>query len=36
MLIKHLAVSAAAVAATLVATPAFSQELYAPMTKMLG
>ena len=33
MLIKHLAVSAAAVAATLFAAPAFSQELVTPMTK---
>ena len=33
MLIKHLAVSAAAVAATLFAAPASSQELVAPMTK---
>ena len=32
MVIKHLAVSAAAAAATLIATPAFSQELRAPMT----
>ena len=32
MVIKHLAVSAAAAAATLVAAPAFSQELRAPMT----
>src|SRR5205814_6386373 len=34
MLIKHLAVSAAAVAATLFAAPAFSQELVTPMTKL--
>ena len=33
MLIKHLAVSAAAAAATLFAAPAFSQELVTPMTK---
>ena len=33
MVIKHLAVSAAAVAATLFAAPAFSQELVTPMTK---
>ena len=33
MVIKHLAVSAAAAAATLIAAPAFSQELNAPMTK---
>ena len=33
MVIRHLAVSAAAVAATLFAAPAFSQELVAPMTK---
>ena len=32
MVIKHLAVSAAAAAATLIAAPAFSQELRAPMT----
>jgi len=30
--IKHIAVSAAAAAATLIAAPAFSQELRAPMT----
>ncbi len=30
--IKHVAVSAAAAAATLIAAPAFSQELRAPMT----
>ena len=33
MFIKHLAVSAAAAAATLIATPSFSQELTTPMTK---
>ena len=33
MVIKHLAVSAAAVAATLFAAPAFSQELVTSMTK---
>ena len=33
MVIKHLAVSAAAAAATLIATPAFPQELATPMTK---
>jgi hypothetical protein len=33
MVIKHLALSAAAAAATLIATPAFSQEFNAPMTK---
>ena len=33
MLIKHLAVSAAAAAATLFAAPASSQELVTPMTK---
>ena len=33
MVIKHLALSAAAAAATLIAAPAFSQELNAPMTK---
>ena len=33
MIIKHLALSAAAAAATLIAAPAFSQELNAPMTK---
>ena len=33
MVIKHLAVTAAAVAATLFAAPAFSQEFVAPMTK---
>ena len=33
MAIKHLAVSAAAAAATLFAAPTFSQELVAPMTK---
>jgi len=32
MVIKHLAISAAAAAATLIAAPAFSQELRAPMT----
>src|SRR5947207_12210253 len=32
MVIKHLAVSAAAAAATLIAAPALSQELRAPMT----
>jgi hypothetical protein len=32
MVIKHLAVSAAAAAATLIAAPAFSQEIRAPMT----
>jgi len=32
MVIKHLAVAAAAAAATLIAAPAFSQELRAPMT----
>jgi len=32
MVIKHLAVSAAVAAATLIAAPAFSQELRAPMT----
>ena len=32
MVIKHLAVSAAAAAATLIAAPAFSQEFRAPMT----
>jgi len=32
MVIKHLAVSAAAAAATLIAAPAFSQEVRAPMT----
>ena len=32
MVIKHLAVVAAAAAATLIAAPAFSQELRAPMT----
>ena len=31
--IKHVAVSAAAAAATLIAAPAFSQELVTPMTK---
>ena len=31
--IKHIAVSAAAAAATLIAAPAFSQELVTPMTK---
>ena len=33
MVTKHLAVSAAAAAATLFAAPAFSQELVTPMTK---
>ena len=33
MVIKHLAVSAAAAAATLFAAPAFPQEFAAPMTK---
>src|SRR5437764_5434229 len=33
MVVKHLALSAAAAAATLIAAPAFSQELNAPMTK---
>ena len=33
MVIKHLALSAAAAAATLIAAPAYSQELNAPMTK---
>ncbi len=33
MVIKHLAASAAAAAATLIAAPAFSQELVTPMTK---
>jgi hypothetical protein len=32
MVIKHVAVSIAAAAATLIAAPAFSQELRAPMT----
>jgi hypothetical protein len=32
MVIKHVAVSAVAAAATLIAAPAFSQELRAPMT----
>ena len=36
MIIKHLAVGAAAVAATLFAVPAFSQELNAPMTKFFA
>jgi hypothetical protein len=31
--IKHMAVSAAAIAATLIAAPAFSQEFTTPMTK---
>ena len=33
MVIKHLALCAAAAAATLIAAPAYSQELNAPMTK---
>ena len=33
MVIKHLALTAAAAAATLIAAPAFSQELVTPMTK---
>src|SRR5947207_13008219 len=33
MVIKHLAIAAAAAAATLIAAPAYSQELNAPMTK---
>src|SRR3954465_10108708 len=33
MVIKHLVLCAAAAAATLIATPALSQELNAPMTK---
>ncbi len=33
MAIKHLAVSAAAAAATLIAAPAFAQEFVTPMTK---
>jgi hypothetical protein len=33
MVVKHLAISAAAIAATLFAANAFSQELNAPMTK---
>jgi hypothetical protein len=33
MVIKHLAIGAAAAAATLIAAPAYSQELTTPMTK---